>query len=219
VQGLLLVDKPAGPSSFGVVKQVRRLTGAKTGHAGTLDPAATGLMLILLGSATKQAQSLLKLDKTYLAKLQLGSSSSTGDAEGDIQRISDQMPSPEQVAKVLASFNGTFDQTPPAHSAIKVGGQRAYKLARQGKPVVLKPRLVTVSISQLSYRYPYLEIEAAVSSGTYIRSLAADIGQALQTGAYLAALRRTRVGQYRLEDALDLGSLTEAKIEQNLIPL
>ena len=219
MQGLLLVNKPAGLSSFGVVKQVRRLAGVKTGHAGTLDPAATGLMLILLGSATKQAQTLLKLDKTYLARLQLGSTSTTGDAEGDIQISSKVVPTIDQIHSVLESFDGTFDQTPPAYSALKVNGQRAYKLARQGKPVVLKSRPVTVSAKLLNYQYPNLELEAAVSSGTYIRSLAADIGQALQTGAFLDALQRTVVGQYQLKDALDLESLTVTQIEQNLIPL
>lgn len=210
----MLVDKPAGMSSFAVVAQVRRKLSeqagkrVKVGHTGTLDPFATGLLILVVGSYTKRAGEFSKLDKTYEAELTLGQTSTTGDPEGKLSNVSARQPSQQEVEKALSSFVGQISQTPPAFSAIKVNGQRAYKLARAGKTVVLQPRQVTIhSISNVVYGYPSLSFITEVSSGTYIRSLAEDIGKALGTGAYLSALRRTKVGDYPIADAKALAKL------------
>lgn len=215
--GILLIDKPAGMSSFGVVARVRRILSeyrgmrVKVGHAGTLDPFATGLLIIMVGSATKQADRFLKLDKTYEAVLRLGATSTTGDPEGEITVSGDSQPSDAQVLEILRRFEGTIEQTPPIFSAIKVNGQRAYKLARKGQAVHLEPRSVTIhSIGSVAYAYPTLNFMVAVSSGTYIRSLAVDIGDALGTGAYLTELRRTRIAHYDVSDALILDDSVKA---------
>lgn len=206
-EGMWLVYKPTGISSFGVVARVRRITGIrKVGHAGTLDPEAEGLMIILVGKDyTRKADSFLKLDKSYEVEATLGQTSTTGDREGELAQVSDKQPSEDEVREALRKFQGEIMQTPPVYSAIKVGGQRAYKLAREGKEVTIEPRKVTVaSIELLNYSYPKLSFRADVSSGTYIRSLVEDIGVALGTGAYMSALTRTRVGDYNLGDALHL---------------
>ena len=223
MDGYLLVDKPVGISSFGVVAKAKRLireqTGhkVKIGHTGTLDPLASGLMILVLGSYTKRAAEFSKLDKTYEVELTLGYSSKTGDAEGPISKVSDKQPSEGQLKDVLKQFIGPIEQIPHAHSAVKVGGQRAYKLARAGKKPELKPRQVTVYRLQVTdYRYPKLSFVTEVSSGTYIRSLAEDIGQKLGTGAYVSVLRRTKVGSFDIKTAQDLESLTVAKIEKTL---
>lgn len=206
-EGLWLVDKPTGISSFGVVAQLRRQTGIrKIGHAGTLDPQASGLMILLVGKQwTKKADQFLKLDKVYEVELKLGEVSSTGDSEGELMLVSEAQPSQVEVERVVRSFIGKLEQTPPAHSAIKIGGVRAYKLARAGQSPKLSPRIVTIhSVTKLAYNYPYVRFTAEVSSGTYIRSLARDIGQTLKVGAYLTALKRTRIGKYQLADAITL---------------
>ncbi len=213
---MLLIDKPVGISSFGVVAKVRgiwrndlreqgeSIKKAKVGHTGTLDPMASGLMILVLGSYTKRAQEFSKLDKVYEAELTLGATSSTDDLEGDITAMSDQQPTLEEVNQVVKSFIGEIEQVPPIYSAIKIDGQRAYKLARKGREVTMQPRQVSIfSIAELEYDYPKLKFRVHVSSGTYIRSLARDIGEKLGTGAYLSALRRTKVGAYELKDAVD----------------
>lgn len=206
MDGLLLVNKPAGITSFDCIRKLRRTTGVKKiGHAGTLDPAATGLMLILFGTACKQAQQFSKLDKTYIAQIELGKNSTTGDREGELIDVNNRVPSKEEIERTLKLFIGEITQTPSKYSAIKIDGQEAYKRARRGEDVVMPSRQVTInSIELLSYKYPYFEISADVSSGTYIRSLAEDIGKELGTGAYLTALQRTRVGEYDLKDAVEL---------------
>ena len=211
MNGILLIDKPVGISSFGVVAKVKRLireqTGQKVkiGHTGTLDPLASGLMILVLGSYTKRASEFSKMDKTYEVELTLGYSSKTGDAEGPISRVSDKQPSKDQIKDVLNQFIGRIKQTPHAHSAIKVGGQRAYKLARAGKEFKIEPRQVTIySIDSVEYEYPKLRFSTEVSSGTYIRSLAEEIGEELDTGAYMSALRRTKVGNFDINDAKKL---------------
>lgn len=218
MNGLLLVNKPAGVTSFDCIRKLRRTTGVKKiGHAGTLDPAATGLMLILFGTACKQASSFSKLDKTYTAQIELGKNSTTGDREGELTNISERQPELAEIERTLKKFIGEITQTPSKYSAIKIDGQEAYKRARRGEEVVMPSRQVTINaIDLLSYTYPYLEISADVSSGTYIRSLAEDIGKDIGTGAYLSSLKRTSVGDYDLEDAIELDS---ADIEQNLISL
>lgn len=225
MNGFLLVDKPAGWTSHDVVAKVRNIlkkeTGrkVKVGHTGTLDPFATGLLILVVGNYTKRAQEFSKLDKTYEAELILGSVSSTGDPEGEITKIGDRgegignsKPSKEEVEKALKSFVGEIEQVPHKFSAMKIGGQRAYKLARAGKEVTLEPRKVTIySIESVEYNYPKLKFTAKVSSGTYIRSLAEDIGKKLGTGAYLSSLRRTKVGKFYIENSI---KPTEIKIDR-----
>lgn len=218
MDGLLGLNKPKGPTSFDLIRQLRRITGVrKIGHTGTLDPLASGLMLMLFGAATKQAQNFSKLDKTYLAEITLGANSTTGDAEGELKPVSDRVPIRSEVDKLVKGMIGEIEQIPPIYSAIKVGGKEAYKLARQGKTVDLPARRVNVyELTIQDYSYPKLEIEAKVSSGTYIRSLAADIGQKLETGAFLSDLTRTKVGNYHLENALDLDQATPETIKKAL---
>ncbi len=206
-EGMWLVHKPVGISSFGVVARVRQTTGIrKVGHAGTLDPQAEGLMIILVGKAfTRQADSFLKLDKVYEVEATLGQTSTTGDREGELTTVSNTHPSLAEIKEALGKFEGDIMQTPPIYSAIKVGGQRAYKLARAGKEITLEPRKVTIhQIELIDYSYPKLTFRAHVSSGTYIRSLVEDIGSELGTGAYMGALIRTAIGPHKLVDASDL---------------
>ena len=222
--GIVLIDKPAGWTSFDVVAKIRgkirrRYTAQgikptkrqlKVGHAGTLDPFATGLLVILLGDATKKATEFLKLDKVYEAEIILGQESTTGDPEGELTAVSDTKPTTEEVQAVLAAFTGEIRQRPPIFSAIKINGQRAYKLARDGKEVEIPERVVTIhSLELLDYTYPSLKIRTHVGSGTYIRSLAVDIGKALSTGAYCKTLRRTRIADWSIDDAKRLNEYVQ----------
>ena len=209
---ILLVDKPAGMSSFGVVARVRRIlteqkgSRGKVGHAGTLDPFATGLLVCLLGKGTKKATEFLKLDKRYTATIELGKTSTTGDIEGEItENKVEKIPSLDEVKKVVQSFVGEIIQRVPAYSAVKIEGRRAYDLARKGIEVEMPERKVTIyEISILDYKWPELKIDAQVSSGTYIRTLGEDIGKKLGVGGYLTALRRTEIGDMKIEDAVTL---------------
>jgi tRNA pseudouridine55 synthase len=178
----------------------------KVGHTGTLDPFATGLLIILVGDATKKQDQFMKLDKEYEATLKLGLTSSTGDPEGDIMSGDTTIkPKIEMIQKTLSLFTGEISQTPPPYSAIKINGTRAYKLARGGKKVKLKSRRVKIyKIEVQSYKFPELNILVKCSSGTYIRTLAEDIGKALKTGAYLSALRRTKVGGHDIKSAASI---------------
>lgn len=201
-------------TSFGVVARVRRVLSqaagkkVKVGHTGTLDPFATGLMILVVGKECKNAGTYSKLDKIYEATIRLGQTSTTGDPEGDIQTISAVAPSREAVEEILKGFVGEITQVPPIFSAIKVDGQRAYKLAHKGETVEMPPRRVTVySLDLQDYTYPELRIRAHVSSGTYIRTLAEDIGRALGTGAYCAELRRTTIAEWEIEAATTLQAL------------
>lgn len=229
---ILLVDKPAGVSSFGVVARVRRRLSeeagyvevvgkdgvtrqkrkkVKVGHTGTLDPFATGLLILLVGKGTKRANEFLKLDKEYIVTLRLGANSTTGDPEGEItEHEICEIPNKEAVEKCVEKLVGENSQRVPAYSAVKINGQRAYKLAREGKQVEMPVRKVKVyKIEILSYEWPELKIRCKVSSGTYIRALAEDIGKALGTGAYLTELRRTQVGEYRVEGARLIDEIEE----------
>jgi len=177
-EGLYLINKPRGRSSFSIVAQVRRLSGIKkVGHAGTLDPEAEGLLLVLVGKDfTRQAEKYSKLDKTYEFVIKLGEFSSTGDEEGAKTKVSDLKPTKAEIIKALSNYEGEIEQKPPVYSAIKINGQRAYKLARKGEEVKMPTRKVNIkSIKLLRYNYPFISIEADVSSGTYIRSLARTI--------------------------------------------
>lgn len=208
---ILLVDKPANMTSFGVVARIRRRLSqqlgkkAKVGHTGTLDPFATGLMIIVTGKECRNAMQYSKLDKEYEATIRLGQTSTTGDPEGEITDVSDLQPTREQIEAALGQFRGEISQRPPIYSAIKINGQRAYKLARKGEVVEMPERQVTVfSLELIDYSYPELKIRTHVSSGTYIRTLAQDIGTALGTSAYCTQLRRTKVAEYSVADAMTL---------------
>lgn len=218
---VILIDKPAGMSSFGVVARLKRILSereegkpsavpnkrrrVKVGHTGTLDPFATGLMIIVTGKECKNAGNYSKLDKVYEATIRLGQTSTTGDPEGEITAISDKSPEKSDIEAALSKFVGEITQTPPIYSAIKIGGQRAYKLAREGKEFEVPARKVTIfSLDLVDYAYPTLKIRTHVSSGTYIRTLAADIGEALGVGAYCIELRRTRIAKWDVADTKKL---------------
>ena len=222
IDEVLLIDKPLGWTSFDVVgkirSQLRTATGQKirVGHAGTLDPLAGGLLIVLLGQATKRQDEFMKLDKVYEVEATLGQTSTTADAEGTKTQVSTKKkPTKAALKRALKAFVGDIQQTPPIYSAIKVNGQRAYKLARSGKAVKLEPRNVTIhSLELTGYDYPKLSFTVHVSSGTYIRSLVSDLGEALETGAYTSGLRRTRIGKFELEGALSMGHITPEYLEK-----
>lgn len=212
--GIILIDKPASMTSFGVVARVRRvLTNqagkkVKVGHTGTLDPFATGLMIIVTGKECKNAGHYTKLDKVYEATFRLGQASTTGDPEGEVTNVSDRVPTKGEIETILENFRGDIMQRPPIFSAIKINGRRAYALARNGEEVEIPERPVTIhSLEITSYSYPDLKIRTHVSSGTYIRSLGVDIGAALKTGAYCTQLRRTSISEWKVEDAKQLSDL------------
>jgi tRNA pseudouridine55 synthase len=217
--GLLLVDKPAGLSSMDVVRRVRRAGGGvKTGHAGTLDPAATGLVICCLGRATKQVERLMGLTKVYEATVNLSAFTATDDGEAEREPVAvETPPDGAAVAEACESFQGWIDQVPPAHSAVHVSGTRAYELARQGEAVELPSRQVQVhAIELLGYDWPEVGLRVTCGKGTYIRSIARDLGRSLGTGGYLSALRRMRVGDYRIEDAWALDDLP-GRLEEDVL--
>lgn len=218
----LLIDKPQGITSHDVVDQVRRITSERrVGHAGTLDPNATGLLIVGIGRESTKKLGVIAKDttKTYEAEIVLGETRDTDDSEGVTTNTNKKVkPALKQVLEVLKKFEGELEQIPPAYSAIKMKGKKAYELARAGKEVIIEPRKVTIhSLDFVSYEYPVLKIECKVSSGTYIRSLARDIGQMLCTGAYLKELRRTQIGQYSIKNAIALGALTRDNYRSYLI--
>ena len=209
--GIILIDKPDGMTSFGVVARIKRVLTrdagkkVKIGHTGTLDPFATGLMILCIGKETKNAMKYTKLDKVYEATIRLGQTSSTGDPEGEIEDVSSDAPTESDISKVLTKFTGEITQTPPIYSAIKIRGRRAYDLARSGQEVEIPERQVNVySLEMIDYSYPELKIRTHVSSGTYIRSLASDIGKTLGTGAYCTQLRRTEISKWSVKNAKNL---------------
>jgi len=262
MKNILLIDKQAGWTSFDVVAKIRNAVnqinknqglpktkhGVKVGHAGTLDPFATGLLIVLVGKETTAKQEMfMKQDKEYQATLRLGFTSSTGDPEGDITSFiplaslvpesssgqtpaqgsilssegdprvrKDDKPFLEDIEGVLQTFLGEIEQIPPIYSAIKIDGKRAYKLATPGEKVVMKPRLVNILKLKIDkYAYPELRVTVKCSSGTYIRSLAEDIGKTLGCGAYLTELRRTKIGHYSIADAVTV----EAALKTLVNPL
>jgi tRNA pseudouridine55 synthase len=229
MNGILLVDKPSGWTSFDVVNKVRRTieqSGLNTthkkrfpvGHTGTLDPLATGLLVLMLGTYTKKVPEYTKLDKTYEVTMRLGQTSTTGDEEGQKTSVSDTVPTIEELHIAAARFEGNIMQTPPAFSAIKINGQRAYKLAREGKTPDLKPRPVHIErVIITKYEYPNVYFTAHVSSGTYIRTLVEDIGSFIGCGAYMAALRRTRVGRFSIEDSIAMHDIDAAVVTHALV--
>lgn len=207
MHGFLNVNKPAGPTSHDIVDRVRRAAGrsVKVGHAGTLDPFASGVLVVCLGGACRLADLAMGQEKTYITTIRLGAVSSTDDPTGEITFPTEPVtpPARQVVAEVLEHFVGQISQIPPAHSAALVNGKRAYSIARQGKDPGLAAKTITVhQITMLDYDYPNLRLEIRCGSGTYIRSLARDIGQVLGVGGYCIDLVRTASGNFRLEDAV-----------------
>ena len=220
MDGILNLNKPPGISSAAAVARVKRLLprGVKIGHAGTLDPFATGVLLLLIGKATKLCEKLMDQPKQYEAAVKLGASTETLDP--DSQEVPDPTARPaarENVESALKTFVGEIQQKPPLYSALKIAGRAAYARARDGEEVELEARTVRVyAIDLLRYEWPALELRVDCGRGTYIRSLARDIGEALGTKGYLTALKRTAVGKFRIEDALEIEQLQSANIEQSL---
>ena len=216
VDGILIVDKEKGWTSHDVCAFIRKRFGIqKVGHAGTLDPLATGALIVLIGRATKMSQSLSSCDKEYIGTMRLGVKTDSHDSDGQVSGEGDwQSVSREQVEAVFQEFRGEIEQMPPMVSALKHKGVRLYKLARQGKVVDREKRKITVhQLDLLETRFPEVDFSARVSKGTYLRTLVHDIGEKLGCFAMLAALRRTRCGDFDLNDALTIAAMREMKIE------
>ncbi|WP_028989252.1 tRNA pseudouridine(55) synthase TruB [Thermithiobacillus tepidarius DSM 3134] len=218
--GILLLDKPEGVSSNAALQQAKRLLRLKkAGHTGSLDPLATGLLPLCFGEATKFSQFLLDADKVYRARFRLGSTTTTGDAEGEVLERRPVRVDAAQVEHALAAFRGEILQVPPMYSALKQQGRPLYEIARQGGTVERAPRRVQISRYELlALHGDELEVEVACSKGTYIRSLAVDLGEALGCGAHVSALRRLASGPFRIEQALTLETLA-AELERGACPL
>lgn len=224
---MLLVDKPVGWTSFDAVNYTRRIVAqiegkkpknVKVGHTGTLDPFATGLLVLLIGkNYTRRAGEFSKLDKTYEVTMVFGTHSSTGDPEGELTPVIGPEPTRAALEAALEGFKGNISQIPPAYSAIKVNGQRAYKLARAGKEVSIEPRPVTIHrLELLEFAYPTARFVAEVSSGTYIRTLVEDIAATLGAGAYTRELRRTAIKDFSVHDAVSVDDITVDSLQRAL---
>lgn len=220
ISGVLNLDKPPGLTSARVVGAVKRLLprGVKIGHAGTLDPFATGVLLLLVGRATKQCEALMGQPKQYLATIRLGATTPTDDLDSPTTPTPDAiMPSIDRLQAELAKFVGEIQQRPPAFSALWIAGRRAYDLAREGEKVELQPRTVRIDAVELvTYQPPDVQVRIDCGKGTYIRAIARDLGQVLGTGGYLTALRRTRVGRFHVDQAVTLERLKADGIEPHL---
>ena len=219
INGLLIIDKPLGFSSNQALSKIKWLYNPKkAGHTGTLDPLATGLLPVCLGEATKFSSYLFDANKTYEASIKLGFTSSTGDAEGSLTELNiDTFPNKTQVVNALESFHGAIEQTPPMHSALKHDGKPLYQYAREGIEIPRKKRIVTIlSIRLINLEKNELIIEVDCSKGTYIRTLAEDIGKKLNVGGYLIGLRRTVVGSLSIDNAVSLDSIEESSGEDRL---
>jgi tRNA pseudouridine55 synthase len=209
---MFLVDKPSGLTSSRVVERIKKKFNVKAGHTGTLDPLATGLLIVLTGKFTKNASSFVKLDKAYEVKVVLGTETDTFDCEGTVLRQCDTKVTRQELETVLKEFSGEIWQTPPSFSAKKVAGQKAYQLARKGISVDIPPKKVSIHSMELrEFRFPYFTLACEVSSGFYVRSLAHDIGDRLGVGATVIGVRRTRVGPYHVEQAKGLEEILAYK--------
>ena len=223
MDGLLLIDKPEGWTSHDVVAKLRAVTGIRAiGHAGTLDPFATGLLVLGIGAATKRLADVQSFEKEYLGTVRLGATSSTDDRTGEILRHEIPSVTGTEIIAAMARFRGEIEQIPPMYSAKKVGGRKLYDLARRGQTIERKPATVTIYDLTLAPEQPAdfpasFAIRVTCSKGTYIRALARDIGDTLETGGYLEELRRTRIGPYRVEAATKIGDVTKAGWEALLI--
>ena len=219
--GFILIDKPLKMTSHNVVNQLRKITKIrKIGHAGTLDPLASGLLILAIGrSATKNIQQYIKLDKTYIADIKLGAISTTYDQEGEIKKIKSDKIGLQQIKTIIKNFTGQIKQVPPMFSAKKIKGQKLYHLARQGKEIKRPAQKIEIFyINILKYNWPDLKIKVKCSSGTYIRSLAYDIGQQLGCGAYLAGLKRIKIGQYKLDNAIKISKINKKNWHKHIMP-
>lgn len=229
LNGLLVIDKPLGWSSMTVCRKVRAAAGGrvkgpnklKVGHAGTLDPLATGVLVVCIGKATKLVDQLMGQGKVYEATIDLSAFTASDDAEMPRQEVQvESPPTIDQVDAALARQTGRISQVPPDFSAVHVEGKRAYKAARQGETLDLRPRQVRVdSIERLNYDWPRLELRIACGKGTYIRSIARDLGKLLETGGHLTALKRTAVGQYALDQAYPVHDLEKGLTQDDLLPM
>lgn len=204
-EGLLLINKPQGRTSFSLIRSLRKLTGIqKIGHAGTLDPFATGVMVILVGrNITKLSNQLLFQDKEYLADVALGVSTDSYDCDGNVVARCKKKPTLEEIEEVIAFFQGEIQQIPPMFSAKKIGGKKLYELARKGLEIAREPVKVCVKTEIIEYNYPSLKLRVSCSKGTYIRSIAHELGERLKCCAHLSCLQRTRSGQFCIEDCID----------------
>ncbi len=222
MQGFLNINKPSGISSRAAVDRVLRLVprGLKVGHAGTLDPLASGVLVVAIGSATRLIDRVQQMTKRYRATFQLGQSSPTEDTEGEITLLDDApQPSDEQLAAAAKTFVGDILQRPPIFSALKVGGRRAYALARKGAEVELEPRPITVHrLDVVEYRYPQVVLDIECSSGTYVRSLGRDLAEHLGSAAVMSALVRTGIGTFHLEDAWLIHEACASELAARLEP-
>ncbi|MEM9108469.1 MAG: tRNA pseudouridine(55) synthase TruB [Planctomycetota bacterium] len=227
--GLLVIDKPLGWSSMTVCREVRGAAGGrvkgpnklKVGHAGTLDPLATGVLVVCVGKATRRVDQIMGQGKVYEATIDLSAFTASDDAETPREEVQvDHPPTVEQIDAALTQQTGLIEQVPPNFSAVHVDGQRAYKAARQGESLDLKPRQVRIdAIERLAYDWPVLQLRIACGKGTYIRSIARDLGQLLYTGGHLTALRRTAVGGYTVDQAFPVESLADGLTQQDLLPV
>jgi tRNA pseudouridine55 synthase len=221
MNGLLIVNKPLTYSSMDIIRILRRLTGIKKiGHAGTLDPLATGVLLVCLGGATKKIETLMNTNKEYIAEINLTAFSETDDAEGKLTKIDiNKVPTLEEIKKVIKNFIGNISQIPPKYSAIKIAGQPAYKRVLLGETFEIQSRIITIhDILIISYKWPILKIKVKCGRGTYIRTLARDIGTKLNTGGYLSSLIRTGVGRYTIDQAIEFNMLSIIK-EEDIIEI
>lgn len=220
VEGILLVDKPAGPTSHDIVAGVRRLSGIRrVGHTGTLDPLATGLLAICVGRATRLAEYMSRQRKSYEATIRLGQETTTYDAEGEVVAERPVGLSEEEIAAALDPFRSTITQIPPLYSAVKIDGKPLYRLAREGVEVERPLRTVTIfELDLVGWKAPLLELRIVCSSGTYVRSLAHDLGRALDCGGHVKALRRTAIGSFLVEEAVSLQALDKENLPKHLLP-
>jgi tRNA pseudouridine55 synthase len=221
LSGLLNLNKPSGITSRGAVNQVVRLARkVKVGHAGTLDPLASGVLVVALGSTTRLIRSVQEMPKTYRVTIRLDATSDTLDVDGHVVEVMEpRIPELDEIRMALSRQIGTIDQLPPAYSALKIGGIRAYELAREGQAVTLAPRKVTIyRIDVVSYQWPRVELEVECGGGTYVRSIARDLGDALGCGGVVEVLTRTRIGPFLLETAIEPAKLTTDSLETYLLP-
>jgi len=220
--GILNLDKPVNLTSAAVLNRLKRILprSTKIGHAGTLDPFASGVLLVLIGGATRQCEAMMNQPKTYDAEITFGATTPTDDPESTPVPLDNVIvPTEEAIAAALRDFVGTPLQRPPAYSALKIGGRRAYDLARKGAATPLAPRVVKIdSIDIVAYGWPRLRVKISCGRGTYIRAIARDLGNALRVGGYLTALRRTRIGPFGVETAAKLDDLLAGGLER-LAPL
>ncbi len=221
ISGILIINKSPGPTSHDIVDKIRDITGIKrVGHAGTLDPFAEGVLIVLIGRATKLQSKFMEMPKTYVATLRLGATSDTYDRTGNIAMLEVEHPPSKTIQNMLKRFIGEIKQTPPAFSAVKIKGKKAYELARKGIKPDLKPRKIKIyDIECHKYKWPRLEIEVKCGKGTYIRSLANDIGQKLSCGAYLEKLIRTQIGPHTINNSVKSDKLDKSNWQKHLLQI